>query len=125
MVSRALGTRFDAVVLKTSPNATSVGHFCVEYNWWFKWPPSKPPYFTKLNGDIEYVTAVPADEIEGGDGAVEVIEIPPEDRALGEVGGSPPMDGLPGNEEEPKSDRDLKADALSRERLLTHLTNSA
>eukprot|EP00972_Heterocapsa_arctica_P024983 3682175-Heterocapsa_arctica.AAC.1 len=52
IMSHAFGTRFDAVALKTSPNAISVGQFCMECNWWFKWPPGKPPYFTTYNGDI-------------------------------------------------------------------------
>eukprot|EP00972_Heterocapsa_arctica_P108437 15970799-Heterocapsa_arctica.AAC.1 len=78
----------------------------MECSWWFRWPPGKPLYFTKPNGyivrfyvhnnvpylDEESVTLAPADEIEAGDGAEEVSEIPPEDQALGEVGGAPPMD---------------------------------
>eukprot|EP00972_Heterocapsa_arctica_P073342 10831532-Heterocapsa_arctica.AAC.1 len=48
------------------------------------------------------------------------MDIPREDLVPGNVGGPPQADGNP-DEEEPKSDRDLKADALSREHLLTHI----
>eukprot|EP00972_Heterocapsa_arctica_P033930 4996015-Heterocapsa_arctica.AAC.1 len=62
--------------------------------WWFKWPPGKPPYFVKPNGNIvpfyahNYVpylnvehppvTAAPADETDAEEGVVEVMEEPDE-----------------------------------------------
>jgi hypothetical protein len=104
VMSRALGGQFEDIVLKTSPNAISVGHYCMDCGYWFKWPPGKDPYFVKPNGDVvrfyvhnnvpyldeeHFVTALPAGDEE--DGAIEVMELHEGDLVPGgnaNVGGS-------------------------------------
>ncbi len=130
--SKALSGQFEAIVLKSSPNAISVGHYCMELGYYFKWPPGKDPYFVKPNGDkvrfyvhgnVPYldeehsVPALPAGDEEGGE--IEVLQLQSGDLVPGgnvSVG----SDVEPGDA--PVSvQKDLKAIALSREHLLTHL----
>eukprot|EP00972_Heterocapsa_arctica_P057731 8516566-Heterocapsa_arctica.AAC.1 len=107
----------------------------MDCGYWFKWPPGKYPYFIKPHGEVvrfyvhnnvpylnedNPVDALPADEEEG---AIEVLDLLSGDLGPGNVGG-PEEPDVPEEAQDP-GQKDLKAVALSRDHLLTHIPKNA